>query len=180
MLMGGGGSSNSSVSQISSATPLRPTPEAVANIQTQISIMQGHVDRHEPVPPENISGLSEATSKLTSTSQDELSGSRDQVTRVLQDADSLLANVATTQPEVADQAKQAQEVVRGVASSLGAPFSSTTPPASATPAPSGEATPVPPSTPPTEAPTVAPTPEGTATTAPAPTDTPVERGLPGG
>jgi hypothetical protein len=181
MLTGGGSDGKNTALNVSaSPTPVRPTPEAVANIQTQISIMQGHVDRHEPVPPENISGLSEATSKLTSTSQDELSGSIDQVTQVLQDADSLLANVATTQPEVADQAKQAQNTVRDVASTMGVPIGSATPAASPTPAPSGEATPVPTSAPPTEAPTVAPTPEATATTAPAPTDTPVERGLPGG
>ncbi len=176
MLMGGG-SSNSSVIQISSATPLRPTPEAVANIQTQISIIQGQRDRGEPVTAENLSHLSDASTKLTPADFQRSSG---QVQQVLQDANALVTNIAASQPEVAPQAQQAQDTIRSVASSLGVNLPSTTPPPAGTPGATAQPTSIPTNAPPTEAPTVAPTPEATATTAPAPTDTPVERGLPGG
>jgi hypothetical protein len=173
-----GGSSGGGELAFQTASPVRPTPEAVTNIQNQITIMRGQVDRGEFVTPENIRLLSEATSKLTSASPDELTESIDQVQQVLQDADLLLTNVASTQPEVADQAKQAQNVVRDVASTLGTPIVSATPAASATPAPSGEATPVPTAAA-TDVPTVTPEPtQAPATDAPVPTDTPVERGLP--
>lgn len=177
MLTGGGRSTNGSVSQISSATPLRPTPEAVANIQTQISLIQDQRDRGERVTAENLSLLSDATSKLT---QYEVQQSISQVQDVLQAASSLVTNIAASQPEVAPQAQQAQDTIRNVASSLGVNLPSTTPPPAGTPGATAQATSIPTNAPPTEAPTVAPTPEAAATTAPAPTDTPVERGLPGG
>jgi hypothetical protein len=159
-------------------SPVRPTPEAVTNIQNRINVLQAQVDRGEPVTAENISLLSEATSKLTTASPDEVQGSIDRVQQVLQDADSLLTNVATTQPDVADQAKQAQNTIRDVASSFNLPIVSATAAASATPAPSGEATPVPTAAA-TDAPTVTPEPtQAPATDTPAPIDTPVERGLP--
>ncbi len=179
MLTGGGGSSNASVSQISS-TPVRPTPEAVANIQTQISIIQGKRDRGERVTPGDLSLLSDATSKLTPS---EVQQSISQVQDVLQAASSLVTNIAASQPEVAPQAQQAQNTIRDVASSLGVDLPSTTPAPSGTPAATAQPTPLPTSASPTPAPTVAPTPEptgATATAAPEPTDTPVERGLPGG
>ena len=177
MLMGGGGSNGSSVFQTSSATPLRPTPEAVANIQTQISLIQGQRDRGERVTVENLSLLSDATSKLTPS---EVQQSIGQVQDVLQAASSLVTDIAASQPEVAPQAQQAQDTIRNVASSLGVALPSTTPAPSETPGATAQPTPVPTSASPTEAPTVAPTPGPTATTAAGPTDTPVERGLPGG
>jgi hypothetical protein len=173
---GGSSGGGDAVTQIT-PTPLKATPEAVTNIQHQITIMQAQVARGERVTPENISLLSEATSKLTTADQDEVALAIDQVQQVLHDADSLLTNVATAQPDVADEAKQAQDVVRGVASSVGVPIDSTA--VTETPAPSGEATTVPTAAA-TEVPTVTPEPtQAPATEAPAPTDTPVERGLPG-
>jgi hypothetical protein len=178
MLMGGGSDgSNTALNVSPSQTPVRPAPEAVANIQTRISIIQGQVDRGEPVTRENISLLSDAASKLT---QYEVQQSISQVQDVLQAASSLVTNIAKAQPEVAPEAQKAQDTIRNVASSLGVNLPSTTTPPAGTPGATAQPTPVPTSAPPTEAPTVAPTPEATATTAPAPTDTPVERGLPGG
>jgi hypothetical protein len=178
MLTGGGSDSkNTALNVSSSPTPVRPTPEAVANIQTQISIMQGQRDRGERVTAENLSLLSDATSKLT---QFEVQQSISQVQDVLQAASSLVTNIAASQPEVAPQAQQTQDTIRNVASSLGVNIPSTTPPPAGTPAVTAQPTSIPTNAPPTEAPTVAPTLEATPTTAPAPTDTPVERGLPGG
>ncbi len=179
MLTGGGGRTNPSVYQISS-TPVRAKPEAVANIQTQISIIQGIRDRGERVTPENLSQLSDATSKLTPA---DVQQSISQVQDVLQAASSLVTNVAASQPEVAPQAQQTQNTIRNVASSLGVDRPSSTTAPSGTPGATAQPTPVPTSEPPTPAPTVAPTPEpteATATSVPEPTDTPVERGLPGG
>jgi hypothetical protein len=174
ILYGGGGGGTGPGSAVQS---LKPTPEAVANIQTQISIIQGQRDRGERVTAENLSLLSAATSKLTPS---EVQQSISQVQDVLQAASSLVTNIAASQPEVAPQAQQAQDTIRNVASSLGVALPSTTPAPSGTPGATEQPTPVPTSTSPTEAPTVAPTPEATTTTAPEPTDTPVERGLPGG
>jgi hypothetical protein len=178
MLTSGG--DGDSVFQLSTASPVPPTPEAVAKIQTQISIIQGKVDRGEQVSPENISLLSDATSKLTAS---EVQQSKGQVQAVLQAASSLVTNIAASQPEVAPQAQQAQNTIRDVASSLGVPLASTTPPPSGTPGATAQPTSVPTSASPTPVPTLAPTPAptvATATAAPEPTDTPVERELPGG
>jgi hypothetical protein len=174
ILYGGGGGGTGPGSAVQS---LKPTPEAVANIQTQISIIQGQRDRGERVTAENLSLLSAATSKLTPS---EVQQSISQVQDVLQAASSLVTNIAASQPEVAPQAQQAQDTIRNVASSLGVALPSTTPAPSGTPGATEQPTPAPTSASPTEAPTVAPTPEATTTTAPEPTDTPVERGLPGG
>jgi hypothetical protein len=149
----------------------------VANIQTQISIIQGQRDRGERVTAENLSLLSDATSKLTSS---EVQQSISQVQDVLQAASSLVTNIAASQPEVAPQAQLAQDTIRNVASSLGVNLPSTTPSPAVTTNATGQPTPAPTSAAPTETPAVAPTPEATATAATEPTDTPVERGLPGG
>ncbi len=176
ILYGGSNGSNSDlVFGSPTATAPRPTPEAVTNIQAQISKLRGQVERGERVTAENISLLSAATSSLTTADQDEVQGSIDQVQQVLQDADSLLGNVATQQPDVADEAKQAQNTIRDVASGIGVPIATATAPAaSATPTPTGEASPT---VAPTDSPVQTPQPTETIDSA-ASTPTPVERGLP--
>jgi hypothetical protein len=180
MLAGGAGDGGPTVLNVSpSPTPLRPTPEAVANIQNQINLIRDKQARAQPVQPEDLDNLRTAINQLTTAQP------KDQVTPVLQDAAALVTNLVQQQPEVAQQAQQAHQVIRDVAGGLGIDLNAT-PTASlpSTPIPSGTSeTPTPTSGSPTAVPTAAPTPEPTGTTAtaaPEPTDTPVERGLPGG
>jgi hypothetical protein len=176
MLTNGGGGSGSSAFQTAAPGSAPGTPQAVLNIQTQIGSMNDKRDRGQPVTPRDLSLLSDATSKLTNAP--DVPG--DQAQLVLQAASSLVTNIAASQPEVAPQAERTQNTIRNVASSLGVDLPSTTPVSNGTPAATVQATPVPTSASPTPEPTVAPTPESTqapATDTPAPTATPVERGL---
>jgi hypothetical protein len=188
MLAGGGSDGGPTVLNVSpSPTPLRPTPEAVANIQNQIGRITALRANGKAVTTDDLGSLTDATSQLRAASPSEVQQSIGQVQDVLQAASSLVTNIAASQPEVALQAQQAQDTIRSVASSLRVPLPSTTPAPSGTPGATAQPTPVPASVSPTAAPTVAPTsaptpePTGaTATAAPEPTDTPVYRGLPGG
>jgi hypothetical protein len=179
MLTSGGGGSGPVAFQPAPPSSAPATPQAVLNIQTQIGAINDKRIRGEPVTPGDLSLLSDATSKLTSA-PDVQSG---QVQQVLQDASSLVTNIAASQPEVAPQAQQTQNTIRDVASAFKVPIVSATPAPSGTPAATAQPTPVPTSASPTPVPTSGPTPEptgATATATPQPTDTPVERGLPGG
>jgi hypothetical protein len=178
MLTSGGGGSGSFAFHTAPPRSAPATPQAVLNIQTQIGAINDKRDRGEPVTPGDLSRLSDATSKLTSAPDVQ----SDQVQQVLQDASSLVTNIAASQPEVAPQAQRTQNTIRDVASSFNVPIVSATPAPSGTPAATPQPTQVPASASPTQVPTVAPTPEPTQvppTNAPTPTPTPVERGLPG-
>jgi hypothetical protein len=184
MLTGGGSDGGHTVLNVSpSPTPLRPTPEAVANIQTQIGRINALRANGKAVTTDDLGSLTDATSQLRAASPSEVQQSIGRVQDVLQAASSLVTNIAASQPEVAPQAQLTQDAIRRVASSLGVPLPSTTPAPSETPGATALATPVPTSVSATASPTVAPTPSptgATATAAPEPTDTPVYRGLPGG
>jgi hypothetical protein len=183
MLAGGGSDGGHTVLNVSpSPTPLRPTPEAVANIQTQIGRINALRANGKLVTTDDLGSLTDATSHLKAAPPTDLQQSIGQVQQVLQDADALVTKIAATQPGVAHQAQQAHETIRDVASSFNVTIVTATPVPTETPSASGESTATP-TVAATAAPTVAPTPEPTGTTAtaaPEPTDTPVERGLPGG
>jgi len=174
---GGNGSTSVGNLPITPATQ-RATPLTVTNIRTQTSNIR---DRGDAVQSSDIARLVSATNDLGNADPDEVQNSLGDVEDALREADSVLNQIATSQPAVAIQVQQAKDTLRDVASELGIDLDATpTPVPTASPVPTGE-TPTPEPTPqPTPEPTDPPTPEPTPapTEEPVPTPTPA-RGLPG-
>lgn len=168
----GDGSSNT-VGQFE--TPKPATPAAVLNLQNAIQNIR---DKGPRVQAADIDRLTQATRELRDAPPDQIASVKDTVAQNLADADSLVANIGLTQPEVAPQAQQAQETIRNVAALIGAPLPTsstvvaTATPITATPEPTAVATAEPTAT---ETPTSEPTEAPTPSVPPAPSDSPPPR-----
>jgi hypothetical protein len=177
MLNDGSGNGGSVQDVPSASAP--PASLAVSNIQIQTTTIKYKVKSGQPVAAEEIADLQEAAKALSATA---VAGDHNlaAVEQALREADAVLNDVAIAQPAVANQAQEAKDVLRGVASELGVALETLTPaPVTPTPEP---VTPTPePATPtPEPEPTPEPTPVPTEVPTPEPTPTPAnpDRGLP--
>jgi len=183
LLDNGSGSNDGIVQPIPTQNDDTETPVAVANLQSQIASIRARIDRGETV---TVDDLLDIATKAKAVGAAEVEGNEEAVTAVFNDADDLFNDVVATQPDLADEADDAQGAVRNVAGGLGidlppaSPAGTPATPPAVTDAPTAPASPT---TAPTAAPTAAPTPGSTTTSAPTPppepTATPAPRSLPG-
>jgi hypothetical protein len=143
------------------------TPAVVTALRQQIDTLRTR-QASQSVTADDIAALLAAAQNIGNADPGDIEPARDTITQALIDANDLVSDIVVTQPEVAPQAQQAQEIIRDVAAGIGAPLPTPSAAVGATtPAVTTEPTPVI-----TETPTIGPSTEATAPPTEAPTPTP--------